>query len=164
MIAQRGALMAWLHDRVVKSVGKHADLYFPRRGALNWIRSLALMVENSDELKADKLKARFLHVQRRQPVDEDSDTRALAHLFSSAQYLDSIQVMSTSPDHHDRLVRIAVVGWYYGCYWASNAMITAKTGTHPETHMSSAKTFSLKSPVILGVLTCPSRSTLAFLH
>jgi len=129
-------------------------LYYPRRAAINWIESLVFVIDDAGDFKKAALKQRFGHVNRRSP-DKKADTITLANLFSAAQYLDSLKIMSDLKTDRDRLARIAVVDWYYGIYWASNALLAAKTGTHPETHTATAAAWYRQIAAVSGGIKIP---------
>lgn len=131
----------WLHDRVKQLEDSHDDLYFPRYGTFNWMRSVAILC---DRLDATAIRS-FYHgnVNRRASRATDAeriDTETFCNLFLSAQYYSALlEFEQAGTGQSEVLARISIMDWYYGLYWSANAMLVAKTGTHPESHAPAAR-------------------------
>ncbi len=135
-------MVNWLHDRFMALENPHEDLYYPRFGTFNWIRSLAIL---SDRLNAENVRQfyRDLHIARRARTAQNVeriDTETYGCLFLSMQYYAGLrEIENLKARRKEILARLSIVDWYYGLYWAANAMLLAQTGEHPEIHSPAAR-------------------------
>lgn len=123
--------------------GSHAELYFPRYGHFQWLRSLSKIAKS---IKPADIRTLYIsqNVARRassSPAAKEIDTKTYANLFLSLQYYVALIEMLESNVSMETMARIAVMDWYYGLYWAVNAMLMAQGGSHPEAHRPAATEF-----------------------
>lgn len=140
----------WLHNRLIQLDNPHEDLYYPRFGTFNWIRSLAILC---DTLDADSIatfyRGRTINRRAATAVDADAiDTQTFSCLFLSLQYYAALYQMTLLNARLAQVMaRVAIMDWYYGMYWAANAMLLARLGHHPEVHAPAARQWCTEFPM-----------------
>jgi hypothetical protein len=116
----------------------HGDQPKPRfafQGTVNWMRGLAILVEN--EFSHDALRTFYQAVQRRR-ANVEADALAYECLTMSMHNVSSVKSMEAIDDPYT-IVRSAIIAWYYAIYYASKAMLAASSGTDPQTHSATGK-------------------------
>lgn len=121
----------WLFNRP-KAARPEINPLFALLGTANWMRALAILVED-EERNGPSLDDLHADVQRRHPVNRRVDYNTCVFAFMSFQYLSSLRVMADANQPAD-LIRDAIVGWYYGIYYAASAVIAAVDGSVQEDH------------------------------
>ncbi len=58
----------WLHNRLLNGANAHENLYFPRYGLFQWVRSLAVLAE---DIEAESVKSRQNCMHERLVIRED---------------------------------------------------------------------------------------------
>lgn len=111
-------------------------LRFAFQGTVNWMRALAISVE--DESFETKVKEFYKDVKRRQ-YNKKADLIVFENILMSIHNLHSLQVINNNVNNPYSIARIQIVSWYYTIYYASSAMIGASSGTIQETHSMTAK-------------------------
>lgn len=132
----------WLHDRFIRLENPHEDLYYPRFGTFNWLRSVSILSQSLDATTIRDFY-RGCGIARRANTDPNAeriDTETYGCLFLSMQYYAALYELTLlSARRAEIFSRIAIVDWYYGLYWAANAMLLARVGEHPEMHAPTAR-------------------------
>lgn len=130
--------MSWLLNRLFA----HQHQPTPRfafQGTVNWLRALALTAA-SPEFDDANLRSFYSNVARRAP-NQPADTLAYEYLLMAMSYVAAAQHLSSAPGNAYDVCRTAIVAWYYGIYYASKAMLAARTGADPQTHADTARVF-----------------------
>lgn len=107
-------------------------------GTLNWMRALAIMV-NDEGISIASMKANCGSVTRGSLSDHAVNT-AFEQLLMALHHLASLKAMVSLPSHIDP-ARSAIVTWYYGIYHAASAMIAAQDGSHQDSHGDTANSW-----------------------
>ena len=139
--------MTWLLDRLFT----HSEQPTPRfafQGTVNWLRALAIATAPPDFEDA-ALRSFYGRVVRRTP-NRPADTLAYESLLMAVSQAASAQHLSSAPGNAYDACRSAIVAWYYAVYYASKAMIAAKSGADPQTHAEAARV--LQSDLIVSGL------------
>jgi hypothetical protein len=130
--------MPWLLNRLFE----HHEQPTPRfafQGTVNWLRALALAVA-PPEFEDAALHAFFNHVTRRVP-NPPGDTLAYECLLMAMSQAASAQHLATASGNVYDACRSGIIAWYYAIYYASKAMLAAKTGADPQTHADAGRIF-----------------------
>lgn len=130
--------MPWLLDRLFT----HHEQPTPRfafQGTVNWLRALAIATAPPDFEDA-ALRTFYSRVARRTP-NPPADTLAYECLLMAMSQAASAQHLSSAPGNEYDACRSAIVAWYYAIYYASKAMMAAKSGADRQTHAEAARVF-----------------------
>ena len=111
-------------------------LKFAFQGTVNWMRALAIIVE--DEEFNENLKDFYKNIKRRN-YNKKADLVVFENILMAIHNLHSLQSINKNIDNPYSIARTQIVSWYYTIYYASSAMIGASSGTIQETHSSTAK-------------------------
>jgi len=114
-------------------------LRFAFQGTVNWMRALAISVE--DESFNENLKG-FYKKSKRRNYNKKADLIVFENILMAIHNLHSLQSINESIDNPYSIARTQIVSWYYTIYYASSAMIGASSGTIQETHSSTAKVWN----------------------
>ena len=126
----------WLLDRLFDS-GDQRPPRFAVQSTLNWMRALAILVEDRG-FTADDLSSHFAVVQRRAP-NFVADTGVFEHLLMAQHNVAALQTFSSEPKSPYNVVRSAIVAWYYAIYESASAMTLASSGANAEQHRGTAR-------------------------
>lgn len=102
---------------------------------LNWMRALALLVEDA-EISPAKMPECCATIAKGDLSDQAVNT-AFEQLLMALHHLASLQAMGTLPKKIDP-ARSAIVTWYYGIFHAASAMIAAQDGSYQDNHSETA--------------------------
>jgi len=114
-------------------------LRFAFQGTVNWMRALAISVE--DASFNENLKGFYKKIKRRN-YNKKADLIVFENILMAIHNLHSLQSINESIDNPYSISRTQIVSWYYTIYYASSAMIGASSGTIQETHSSTAKVWN----------------------
>jgi len=132
-----------LYKRIVETgtltePGGVPDPQFALPSTVNWVRALALLVDDKGLDFATALRA-YGPVQRRSftPQEENS---ILEQLFFALHQLSALEAFRAVPRRAD-VARMGIVTWYYGIYNAASAMVAAQDGSIQDDHASTANSW-----------------------
>jgi len=108
---------------------------FALPSTVNWMRSLALLVE--DEITFASAKAHYAADGKR-TMSAQVENTVFEQLFLSLHHLSALEQM-VDPTRAADFARIATLGWYYGISNAAAAMTAAQNGSFQEDHSSTAR-------------------------
>lgn len=114
------------------------DPEFSLPATLNWMRALALLVEDAS-INPETMRVRCAGVDKATLSDRAINT-TFEQLLMSLHHLASLQAMSTLPQRIDP-ARSAIVTWYYGIFHAASAMIAAQDGSYQDNHGETANSW-----------------------
>ena len=114
------------------------DPAFTLQPTLNWMRALALLVEDS-QITPDTMQERCAAVEIATLSDQAINT-AFEQLLMSLHHVASLKAISTLPQRIDP-ARSAIVTWYYAIFHAASAMIAAQDGSYQESHAETANSW-----------------------
>ncbi|NIJ08712.1 hypothetical protein FHS31_002333 [Sphingomonas vulcanisoli] len=112
------------------------DARFALPSTINWMRALALLVDDLG-LNFRQAHTAYANVQRRNLTDRELNSVCEQLLFALHQ-LASLRALAVVENKAD-VARIAIMAWYYGVYGAASAMIAAGDGAFPDTHAATAQ-------------------------
>jgi len=124
----------WLLNKLFTQ-GDQPTPRFAFQGTVNWMRGLALQLE--EDYSHASLRQFYRRVQRRQP-NEEGDALAFESLTMSMHNVSSIDSMEQIENPYP-IVRAAIIAWYYATHYAAKAMVAASSGADPQTHALTAK-------------------------
>jgi len=127
----------WLLKRLFKAKKEQSKPRFAFQGTINWMRSLALLV-NSDLYTSDVLSKKYASVTRRS-INPDADTKVFENILMAYHQLASLYSINAFTSHHYDTCRSAIISWYYSTYFCCSAMVAASSGSSQETHAATAK-------------------------
>ena len=110
---------------------------FAFQSTINWMRALALIVNNSSYIK-EYLSETFAKVQRRK-LNKQADDFVFENVLMALHYLASLHSMNHDVKHQYDICRSAIIAWYYSTYFSCRAMIAAQSGEPKETHTANIK-------------------------
>jgi hypothetical protein len=119
----------------------HADQPKPRfafHGTVNWMRALAILIDG--QFSDQQLRQFYQRTARRRQANSPADALAYECLTMSMHNISAIASMASLEDPYP-IVRSAIVAWYYATYYAAKAMLAASSGTDPQTHATTGKTW-----------------------
>lgn len=140
MIEQKGSRMS-LYKRLTQ-VGTlsepngYPDARFSLPSTINWMRSLALIVEHHG-IDFESASDFFKRVARHQ-LSEQAQNSIFEQLLFALHQLSALQAMQGIPSKAD-VSRVGIVAWYYGIYSAASAMVVAQDGSFQDDHTSTAR-------------------------
>lgn len=126
----------WLLERLFDSGGQPPPR-FAAQSTLNWMRSLAILVQDNGFTESE-LSNHYAAVQRR-PLNVEMDTCVFERLLMAQHHTAALHTLSAEPKSPYNVVRSAIVAWYYAIYESSSAMTLAKSGSNAETHAKTAR-------------------------
>lgn len=109
---------------------------FALPATVNWMRSLALIIEN-ERVNFTEALQHYGKVSRKTFSIREENT-ILEQLFLAYHHLSALEQMKQAKVPSD-FSRIAIIAWYYGIYHASAAMVTAKSGSFKDDHSGTAR-------------------------
>lgn len=128
----------WLHERL-KTEDPSIEPHFAFNGTVNWIRALAILVDDKQFCSRD-LNYKYRKVNRRSPSVNQHDTSVFQFTFMAFQNLSALQAIVEAGYPSD-FVRNAIVSWYYGVYYSASAMLAAADGSIQENHQNTANSW-----------------------
>ena len=126
----------WLLKRLFDS-GDQPTPRFAAQSTLNWMRSLAIIVEDRG-FTDNELSYFYAPVQRRTP-NTPADTGVFECLLMAEHNVAALRTLSADPKSPYNVVRSAIIAWYYAIYESSSAMTLASSGANAETHAKTAR-------------------------
>lgn len=111
------------------------DPYFALQGTVNWMRALALLV---DDTGLDFGSARDFYTgtnSRKFTVHQENSV--FEQVTLALHQLSALESMR-SHDRRADVARVGAVAWYYGIYYAASAMVAAQDGSLQENHTKTA--------------------------
>src|SRR5262245_28311378 len=118
----------WLLSRLFPQ--NPAQPEFSLQGTWNWMRALAILVQELPDCQKESLAKRYSTVQRR-PPDVDADTGVFENLLMAIHDLASLSATNEAVESTYDVIRSCIVSWYYCIYFGSKAMIRACSGADP---------------------------------
>lgn len=124
------------HGTLTEKPGGVPDSRFALPSTINWMRGLAILVDNF-ALDYGAACDFYAKVRRRTLSDREVNSICEQLLFSLHQIaaLQAIREVSNKAD----VARAGIVTWYYGIYGAASAMIAAADGSFPDNHRATAQ-------------------------
>lgn len=114
---------------------------FALDGTLNWMRALAILVEEEQISHASVRKAcRSNGVAKNAKLSPQALNTVFEQLLMSLHHLASLSAMASLPNRIDTS-RSAIVTWYYGVFHAASAMIAAQNGSYQDNHTETANSW-----------------------
>jgi uncharacterized protein (UPF0332 family) len=103
----------------------HPDSKYATPAMYNWMKSLAMIIDSSDDFSHDNL-VKLYSGKPRLKVEEDAKFIALTfdNVMMALNYHSSLKAMLNHSNHSDFLVN-GVISWYYSIYNSAKAMLTA---------------------------------------
>ncbi|TKR33537.1 hypothetical protein FCE95_04380 [Luteimonas gilva] len=119
----RGGAQRWLLNRLFEldQPAPHFAFY----GTVNWMRALALLVDDKS-FEAATLHSFYSNVARR-PVDSAADTAVFENVFLAFNHLAGLITITNSENGYD-VCRPAISTWYHCIHSAAAAMVAAASG------------------------------------
>lgn len=124
------------HGTLAEAPQDIPDARFALPSTINWMRALAILVDELD-LRFATASHAYTRVQRRALPDRELNSVCEQLLFALHQ-LASLRAMTVVENKAD-VARIGIMAWYYGVYGAASAMIAAGDGSFPDTHAATAQ-------------------------
>ncbi|MDP3041501.1 MAG: hypothetical protein Q8N62_02020 [Candidatus Omnitrophota bacterium] len=126
----------WLYEQLSQTVD-HPQLDFAFQGTVNWMRALAILVDNVDFEDANQ-RAFYVHVLPRGPINSEADVFACERILLAMHNLAALRAFGGIEHKYD-VVRSAIIAWYYCIYFSAQVMISVASGAAPETHAKTDK-------------------------
>jgi len=123
------------HGTLAETPQDIPDARFALPSTINWMRALAILVEELD-IRFATASSAYARVQRRALPERELNSVCEQLLFALHQ-LASLRAMVAVKNKAD-VARIGIMAWYYGVYGAASAMIAAGDGSFPDTHAATA--------------------------
>lgn len=132
---------SWIESNVYSEEQIRA-IPFVRNSTRNWMRSLALIVKqtNFSEHEVEKYVRR---VKKRQ-CSKDHQRQAMEKMIHSIHSLSSLLSQARDSENFNDTCRSSIISWYYSIYFASGSMLMAFDGSKQETHMATANRWAIK--------------------
>jgi hypothetical protein len=112
------------------------DVRFALPSTINWMRGLAILVENQN-VNFEVARGFYAgRIQRRNMPDNQINSMCEQLLFALHQ-IAALSALLTTKNKAD-VVRMAIVAWYYGIYGSAAAMIAGADGSFQQTHKGTA--------------------------
>ena len=124
------------HGTLAETPQDIPDARFALPSTINWMRALAILVDELDLSFATAAQA-YAMVQRRMLSNRELNTVCEQLLFALHQ-LASLRALAIVDNKAD-VARIGIMAWYYGVYGAASAMVAASDGSFPDTHAATAQ-------------------------
>ena len=115
---------------------KGAKPLFSLRATVNWMRGLAILVEN-ENFDISEIQKFYQSIEcKRKYTAQQKNTifEQLVFALHQCSALDALCSINPKAD----IVRVATVAWYYGIYASASAMSVAHNGSSPNNHTSTA--------------------------
>ena len=129
-------MASWLLDRLFDKKSQTKPT-FAFNSTVNWMRALALLVDNN-KFSNQELKKHFATVNRRN-VNQNADTKVFENTLMAFHNFSCLKMIDKDISSKYDTLRSAIVAWYYCTYFSSKAMLAASSGGNPETHSDTAK-------------------------
>lgn len=126
----------WLLNRLFEAKDQ-AVPRFAFQGTMNWMRALALIV-NDGSCSDDELKKIYSKIKRR-AVNKDADTVVFENMYMAHHNLAALASMNDDIEDKYDICRSAIVAWYYAAYFSASAMVAASSGSNQNTHSATSK-------------------------
>lgn len=111
------------------------DPAFSLPGTLNWMRALAILV-NDTGIDAASMRSWFASIQKGASSYQAINT-VYEQLLMALHHLSALRAMGGQPTKIDS-ARSAIVTWYYAVFHSASAMIAAQDGSYQEHHAETA--------------------------
>lgn len=115
--------------------GKFPDPHFALLSTVNWMRGLAILVQDRG-LSFKSASVFYSTVQRRATTGQEENT-IFGQLLFAIHQLSALEALRASTSNAD-VARLGIVGWYYGIYSAASAMVAAQDGSFQDDHSGTA--------------------------
>ena len=113
--------------------------HFALHSTINWMRALALLVDEEDINPTTAMNFYSSKVSPRRAIEQQVNTTMEQLLFSLHQ-CSALHALQTLPSKADA-ARVGNIAWYYGIYEAASAMVTAQSGSLQDSHTKTANTW-----------------------
>lgn len=130
-------MTGWLYQRLLEEDPNISPGY-SLRGTANWLRALSLLC-SSQGFSNSELVAFYESKVRRKTVNRQADTLVFEQMMMGFHQLSALYQITEQQSNPYDSVRLSIVAWYYGLYYAGGAMVAAKDGTHHENHSGTAR-------------------------
>lgn len=114
----------------------YPDARFSLPSTVNWMRSMALVVEH-ERINSSKSSSFYANVSTRDIKEKEQNT-IFEQLLFALHECSALQVLRQSQNKAD-VARIGILSWYYGIYAAASAMVTAQDGSFQDNHVGTAQ-------------------------
>tara|TARA_B110000093_G_scaffold173904_1_gene206528 strand:- start:2261 stop:3259 length:999 start_codon:yes stop_codon:yes gene_type:complete len=103
----------------------HPDSKYATPAMYNWVKSLAMIIDSSDDFSHENL-VKLYSGKPRLKEDEDAKFIALTYdnVMMALNYHSSLKAMLNHSNHSDFLIN-GIISWYYSIYNSAKAMLTA---------------------------------------
>jgi hypothetical protein len=131
-------MSTWLLDRLEKSsLEDQPNPRFAFQGTVNWVRSLAIILEQEVANESD-VEKKYTSVSPRKKPNADADTLTCSQLLMGIHNYISLNENAKNQVNPYIHCRSNIVSWYYGIYFSASAMIAATSASRQETHAKTA--------------------------
>ena len=127
----------WLYERLLAE-DQYINPDFSLRGTANWLCALSALCNNKGFSDVELFNFYKGRVPRR-PINRRADTIVFEQMMMAFHQLSALHQISEHKSNPYDAVRLAIVAWYYGLYYAGSAMIAATDGSHQEDHAGTAR-------------------------
>lgn len=125
----------FIADGTLSEPGTFPDPRFALPSTINWMRALALLVQDRN-VTFGSASTFYIGIQKRVGKAREENTVFEQLLFAMHQ-LSALQALGGSASKAD-VARVGIVAWYYGIYSAASAMVAAQEGTIQDDHTGTA--------------------------
>ncbi len=112
---------------------------FALPSTVNWMRALALLVDEEDINPTTAMSFYSSKVSPRRAIEQEENT-TLEQLLFALHQCSALHALQALPSKTD-VARVGIITWYYGIYGAASAMVAAQTGSLQDSHIKTAKTW-----------------------
>ncbi|CAN5469277.1 hypothetical protein BH10PSE1_BH10PSE1_16540 [soil metagenome] len=127
-------------DGTIDEPSGKPDPQFALPSTVNWMRSLALLVEN--DITFASSKAHYAADGKR-AMSAQVENTIFEQLFLGLHHLSALEQM-VDPSRAADFSRVATLGWYYGISNAAAAMTAAQNGSFQADHSSTARMWDIE--------------------
>jgi hypothetical protein len=120
------------------------DARFALPSAIHWMRALAILAADDQNLDYAAARTFYAKVQARSVPDRELNTVCEQLLFVLNQ-IATLQALTSASGNAD-VARTAIVAWYYGVYSAASAMTAAMDGFFQDNHAETARQWQERFP------------------
>jgi hypothetical protein len=133
-------MVSWLQKKLQDTEKNYPNSKYAYNSTVNWIRSLKILCDES--ISSESLKRFYKGVQKTNQ-NKEYNVKAIASIFSSINYLKTLNFLSKSDDNiiNSANAYVAVVSWYYCIYNSSKAMIAVYNNSYQDNHTKTANVF-----------------------
>lgn len=121
----------WLLNRLQEESNDLLQPQFAFNGAVNWLRSLAILTEDKLNTKS-KIHNLYVDTKTRKS-NRKLDTKVFEYIHFSFQNLASLNALNNDVEFKHDICNLAIISWHDAIVFSSKAMITAYYDT--EYHM-----------------------------